>query len=67
MQSFFPTRQDAIDRAIVPALVRSASAPADFNLDLIFDRCFTADPVRCGWVLSADVDEFAEAVELAAK
>lgn len=59
--TIFATRQDAIDHVIVPAL----DDPADYDMDAIFDACFTylrtGNLARDGFVLTADEQQFAAA------
>lgn len=50
----YTTKTDAIAYAIEPALDNAE----DFDMDAIFDACFTYDETEHGFVQTADEDEF---------
>ena len=58
--STYATRDEAIQREILPALGDYAS---DFDAGAIFDACFRYDAERGGFVMSVDADGFWESVK----
>ena len=57
-----PTRLDAIERDIIPALGDTAG---DYDLDAIFDECYEYSAEYGGFVSTCDDDEFWAAVQRA--